>query len=295
MADLSVPAVRHSFLAAGYASAVSWSTADHRGVGRASWPAARLAGCSDRRRVVRRAGVRHRHGVGRLPVASRPWEYGGLVGGYCTLVPRGVSGGVVSLTPIAIAAQLNARLGFCARRRRGVIGCRGGRRCLAGWPCPLPRWLNLYALLWAVRYHSERLAQWVISGAQIRAAGCRLGVALSLLTGGALPVSMIGFSGESCRTQRSRPRSRCWLYAVRACPTGDSLAPRCSIARCAPVLVHRVLARQPPMLMALRTSLAHDPVVIGRLSATPGRTVPQPSRERPSGARTLEMGGRLAW
>ena len=265
-------AVPTFFLAAGYAGAVSWT--HRRDIEGAVAP--NLAAASTRpgaRTVdgVRRAGVGSCSGVGRLPGGEFDSGICGLGGGDAPVVPRGLSGGGFA------DADCNCRttpLGTFGARGAGN-GCRGGRRCLAGWPCPLSRLAQLFALLGSSLSTRNRLAQRVISGAQIRAwLAAGSSVALALLIGlGPYPVSMIGVPGQS--VQNSEPPSVAMLaFACAQAGLVIALAPALNRALRAG-LVQRVLARANSNVMALY--LWHMiPVVIVAIVGYPAGLLPQP-------------------
>src|SRR5271163_4618185 len=92
---------------------------------------------------VRRAGVGSCSGVGRLPGGEFDSGICGLGGGDAPVVPRGLSGGGFA---DADCNCCTTPLGTFGARGAGN-GCRGGRCYLAGWPCPLSRLAQLFALL----------------------------------------------------------------------------------------------------------------------------------------------------
>jgi hypothetical protein len=178
---------------------------------------------------------------------------------------------VVSLTPIAIAAQ--RRWGLLAPAAPAV-GVAAVDAVSLGGHVPYLGWLN-YLLCWAVLYqlgiawHNGLLAG---PRSVLLAAGSA--VALALLIGlGPYPVSMIGVPGES--VQNSEPPSVAMLaFACAQAGLVIALAPALNRALRAG-LVQRVLARANSNVMALY--LWHMiPVVIVAIVGYPAGLLPQP-------------------
>jgi surface polysaccharide O-acyltransferase-like enzyme len=264
-------AVPTFFLAAGYASAVSWThRRDIGGVSRQSWLRYRLArvlGPSTVYVVLVSAVVVVSDAC---QVASSTLEYAGWAVAM-HLWFLAVYLVVVSLTPIAIAAQ--RRWGLLAPAALAV-GVAAVDAVSLGGHVPYLGWLN-YLLCWAVLYqlgiawHNGLLAG---TRSVLLAAGSA--VALALLIGlGPYPVSMIGVPGQS--VQNSEPPSVAMLaFACAQAGLVIALAPALNRALRAG-LVQRVLARANSNVMALY--LWHMiPVVIVAIVGYPAGLLPQP-------------------
>jgi Acyltransferase family len=264
-------AVPTFFLAAGYAGAVSWThRRDIEGVSRQTWLRHRLArvlGPSTVYVVLVSAVVVVSDA---RQVASSTLEYAGWAVAM-HLWFLAVYLVVVSLTPIAIAAQ--RRWGLLAPAVPAMAVAAVDAVSLGGH-VPYLGWLN-YLLCWAVLYQlGIAWRNGLLAGPRSVWLAAGSSVALALLIGlGPYPVSMIGVPGES--VQNSEPPSVAMLaFACAQAGLVIALAPALNRALRAG-LVQRVLARANSNVMALY--LWHMiPVVIVAIVGYPAGLLPQP-------------------
>jgi Acyltransferase family len=264
-------AVPTFFLAAGYAGAVSWThRRDIEGVSRQTWLRHRLArvlGPSTVYVVLVSAVVVVSDA---RQVASSTLEYAGWAVAM-HLWFLAVYLVVVSLTPIAIAAQ--RRWGLLAPAVPAMAVAAVDAVSLGGH-VPYLGWLN-YLLCWAVLYQlGIAWRNGLLAGPRSVWLAAGSSVALALLIGlGPYPVSMIGVPGES--VQNSEPPSVAMLaFACAQAGLVIALAPALNRALHAG-LVQRVLARANSNVMALY--LWHMiPVVIVAIVGYPAGLLPQP-------------------
>jgi surface polysaccharide O-acyltransferase-like enzyme len=264
-------AVPAFFLVAGYAGAVSWG---HRrasdGMSRQTWVRRRLA------RVLGPSAV-YVAVVSAIVVASATAGAAGSLLEYAGwalamhLWFLAVYLIVVSLTPIAIAAQQRWGLLVPAALASGLVAV--DVATLAGH-VPYLNWLN-YLLCWGLLYQIGIAWQ---SGylAGIRAVLLAAGSASALwllIWLGPYPVSMIGVPGEA--VQNTEPPSVAMLaFGCAQAGLAISFAPALNRALRA-VSVQRVLSRANTNVMALY--LWHMiPVVIVAVTAYPAGLLPQP-------------------
>jgi hypothetical protein len=264
-------AVPTFFLAAGYAGAVSWThRRDIEGVSRQTWLRHRLArvlGPSTVYVVLVSAVVVVSDA---RQVASSTLEYAGWAVAM-HLWFLAVYLVVVSLTPIAIAAQRRWGLLAPAVPAMAVVAVDA---VSLGGHVPYLGWLN-YLLCWAVLYQlGIAWRNGLLAGPRSVWLAAGSSVALALLIGlGPYPVSMIGVPGES--VQNSEPPSVAMLaFACAQAGLVIALAPALNRALRAG-LVQRVLARANSNVMALY--LWHMiPVVIVAIVGYPAGLLPQP-------------------
>ena len=264
-------AVPAFFLVAGYAAAVSWS---HRcateGVSRQTWVRHRLA------RVLGPSAVY----VVLVSVVVAVFDASGVTGSTLEYAGWAVAMHlwflavylvVVSLTPIAIAAQRRWGLLVPASLAAGVVAV--DVASLAGH-VPYLGWLN-YLLCWALLYQLGIAWQkGALAGLRpvMLAAGsaCALWLLIWL---GPYPVSMIGVPGQA--VQNTEPPSVAMLaFGCAQAGLAISVAPALNRALRA-ASVQRVLSRANTNVMALY--LWHMiPVVIVAIIGYPAGLLPQP-------------------
>jgi surface polysaccharide O-acyltransferase-like enzyme len=264
-------AVPTFFMVAGYAAAVSWG---HRrasdGMSRQTWLRHRLA------RVLGPSAVY----VALVSVVVAVFDASGVAGSTLEYAGWAVAMHlwflavylvVVSLTPIAIAAQQRWGLLVPAVLASGLVAV--DVATLAG-PVPYLNWLN-YLLCWGLLYQIGIAWQ---SGhlAGIRPALLAAGSACALwllIWLGPYPVSMIGVPGEA--VQNTEPPSVAMLaFGCAQAGLAISFAPALNRALRA-VSVQRVLSRANTNVMALY--LWHMiPVVIVAIIGYPAGLLPQP-------------------
>ena len=264
-------AVPTFFLAAGFAGAVSWAhRRDIEGLSRQTWLRHRLArvlGPTSVYVVLVSVVVVALDGTG---VVSSTLEYAGWAVAM-HLWFLAVYLVVVSLTPIAVAAQRRGGLWVFAALAVGVAAVDA---LSLGGHVPYLGWLN-YLLCWGALYQlgiAWRNGLFAGSRPVLLAAGSA--VALALLIGlGPYPVSMIGVPGQA--VQNSEPPSIAMLaFGCAQAGLVMALAPALNRALRGG-LVQRALARANSNVMALY--LWHMiPVVIVAIVGYPAGLLPQP-------------------
>ena len=264
-------AVPTFFLAAGFAGAVSWAhRRDIEGLSRQSWLRHRLArvlGPTSVYVVLVSVVVVVLDATG---VVSSTLEYAGWAVAM-HLWFLAVYLVVVSLTPIAVAAQRRGGLWVFAALAVGVAAVDA---LSLGGHVPYLGWLN-YLLCWGALYQlgiAWRNGLFAGSRPVLLAAGSA--VALALLIGlGPYPVSMIGVPGQA--VQNSEPPSIAMLaFGCAQAGLVMALAPALNRALRGG-LVQRALARANSNVMALY--LWHMiPVVIVAIVGYPAGLLPQP-------------------
>ena len=264
-------AVPTFFLAAGFAGAVSWAhRRDIEGLSRQTWLRHRLArvlGPTSVYVVLVSVVVVVLDATG---VVSSTLEYAGWAVAM-HLWFLAVYLVVVSLTPIAVAAQRRGGLWVFAALAVGVAAVDA---LSLGGHVPYLGWLN-YLLCWGALYQlgiAWRNGLFAGSRPVLLAAGSA--VALALLIGlGPYPVSMIGVPGQA--VQNSEPPSIAMLaFGCAQAGLVMALAPALNRALRGG-LVQRALARANSNVMALY--LWHMiPVVIVAIVGYPAGLLPQP-------------------
>ena len=264
-------AVPTFFLAAGFAGAVSWAhRRDIEGLSRQTWLRHRLArvlGPTSVYVVLVSVVVVVLDATG---VVSSTLEYAGWAVAM-HLWFLAVYLVVVSLTPIAVAAQRRGGLWVFAALAVGVAAVDA---LSLGGHVPYLGWLN-YLLCWGALYQlgiAWRKGLFAGSRPVLLAAGSA--VALALLIGlGPYPVSMIGVPGQA--VQNSEPPSIAMLaFGCAQAGLVMALAPALNRALRGG-LVQRALARANSNVMALY--LWHMiPVVIVAIVGYPAGLLPQP-------------------